>query len=155
MSIEIPGASALDIEPCRYGASKLVCRGPLRRPEKPYFAFLGDGETFGKFVRRPFAGLVELATGQPCVNLGGANTGLDAYLADPDILEIAANSETAVVQAMGPQNLTNRFYRVHPRRNDRFIAPAWSSSSAASSVSPTSRSTILRPSTTAARRRRS
>lgn len=123
MSIEIPGASALDIEPCRYGASKLVCRGPLRRPEKPYFAFLGDGETFGKFVKRPFAGLVELATGQPCINLGGANMGIDAYLADPDLLEIAANSETAVVQAMGPQNLTNRFYRVHPRRNDRFVAP--------------------------------
>ena len=124
MSFENPGAGTLEIPPCRYGTSKLLCRGPRRVPEKPYFAFLGDGETFGKFVARPFASLVELATGQPCLNLGGSNAGIDAYLDDPTLLEIAAGAEISVVQAMGPQNLTNRYYRVHPRRNDRFLAPA-------------------------------
>ena len=29
-----------------------------------------------------------------------------------------------VVQVMGAQNLTNRFYTVHPRRNDRFLRAA-------------------------------
>ncbi len=37
------------------------------------------------------------------------------------LLEIAAAGKVTVIQVMGAQNLSNRFYRVHPRRNDRFL----------------------------------
>jgi len=30
-------------------------------------------------------------------------------------------AKTTVVQVMGAQNMSNRFYTVHPRRNDRFL----------------------------------
>ena len=123
MSIEIHGAFALDEPPCRYGRSRLQCRGPLRRPEPPYFAFLGESETYGKYVKRPFAALLERDIGQVCINLGATNAGVDAYLGDDTLLEIAAGATQVVIQAMGAQNLTNRYYRVHPRRNDRFVAP--------------------------------
>ncbi len=122
MSFELPGARAPEDLLCRYGASKLMCRGPRRKLDQPYVAFLGGSETFGKFVEQPFVALVERALGKPCVNLGSANSGLDAYVQDPDILRICAEADLTVIQVMGAQNLSNRYYRVHPRRNDRFLA---------------------------------
>lgn len=122
MSFELPGAMAPEELVCRYGASKLMCRGPRRRLDKPYVAFLGASETYGKFVEQPFVTLVEQAMGKTCVNLGSANSGLDAYVQDQEILRIADEAELSVIQVMGAQNLSNRYYRVHPRRNDRFLA---------------------------------
>lgn len=122
MSFELPGAGAPEDLLCRYGSSKLMCRGPRRKLDKPYVAFLGGNETFGKFVDQPFVALVEQALARPCVNLGAANAGLDAYVQDPELLGIAQGAQLAVIQVMGAQNLSNRFYRVHPRRNDRFLA---------------------------------
>ena len=123
MSYEYPGAGAPMDESCRYGGSRILCRGPLRPLTAPYYAFLGDNETFGRFVKRPFAALIERSSGQVCVNLGSANAGMDTYLGEGGLMDIAAAAETAVIQVMGAQNLDNPFYRVHPRRNDRFLAP--------------------------------
>lgn len=122
MSFELPGAGAPEDLLCRYGASKLMCRGPRRKLDRPYVAFLGGTETYGKFVKQPFVALVERDVGQMCVNLGSVNSGLDAYIQDPDIMRIARDARLSVIQVMGAQNLSNRFYRVHPRRNDRFLA---------------------------------
>lgn len=124
MSFELKGANALGEVPCRYGTSKLVFRGPPRELDSPYFTFLGGSETYGKFVPAPFASLIEQAVGRPCVNLGCGDAGLDTFLQDPEIMKIAAGSEFAVVQVMEAQNLSNKFYRVHPRRNDRFLEPS-------------------------------
>lgn len=126
MSFELPGAGAPEELPCRYGASKMMCRGPRKSLDTPYVAFLGESETYGKFVDRPFVTLVEQELSNrglntPCVNLGSVNAGLDAYVHDPEILRLTAGARLAVIQVMGAQNLTNRFYRVHPRRNDRFL----------------------------------
>jgi len=117
----MPDARACEEVLCQYGASRLLCRGPRRVVSKPYVAFLGTSETFGKFVETPFVAQIEKATGVACVNLGAANSGLDAFVQDPDILKIAAGADLAVIQVMGAQNLSNRYYRVHPRRNDRFL----------------------------------
>lgn len=124
MAYAYAGEGSLDYQPCHYGASKLVFRGPRRDLDLPYVAALGGTETYGKFVPAPWPQLVEAATGLRMVNLGCANAGADVYLCDPEVIEVAAGARMVVLQAMGAANLTNRFYAVHPRRNDRFVRAA-------------------------------
>ena len=121
MAFEYPGDGSLDYYPCRYGTSRVMFRGPRRDLDRPYVAMLGGTETYGKFVPEPYPALTEAATGLRVVNLGYVNAGLDLYLKDADVLETAAQARLTVVQIMGAQNLSNRFYTVHARRNDRFL----------------------------------
>lgn len=125
MSFAFPGETSLDYFPCRYGRSKLVFRGPrrdlARDPGAPYVAVIGAGETYGKFVAQPYPALLEAGLRRPVINLGVLNAGPDAWGQDETIAEIAARGRVTVVQVTGAQNLTNRFYAVHPRRNDRFL----------------------------------
>lgn len=86
-----------------------------------YALFLGGTLTYGRFIETPFPALLEEDTGIKCVNLGWQNAGIDAYLNDPAVMEIAAKARVTVVQVLGAQNMSNRFYAVHPRRNDRFL----------------------------------
>lgn len=109
---------------CSYGDSRLICRGPKREIADRYFAFLGAEDTYGRFVKWPFPAQVENSTGHICINLGSVNCGLDAYLRDDDVLQIARAADVVVIQTMDVANLSNRFYRVHPRRNDRFLEPS-------------------------------
>lgn len=124
MAYEHPGAGALDYLPCRYGQSKLLFRGPQRSLEGTFCAFLGGTETYGKFVERPFPALLESDMGVPMVNLGYQNAGVDLYLNEPVLLEACAQAKVTVIQLPGAQNMTNRYYSVHPRRNDRFLHAA-------------------------------
>ncbi|MFN3723376.1 MAG: DUF6473 family protein [Paracoccaceae bacterium] len=121
MAFAYPGDGSLDYYPCRYGMSRVMFRGPRRDLDRPYMVALGGTETYGKFVPEPYPALVEVATGMRMVNLGAVNAGLDLYLKDPDVLETATRARLAVIQIMGAQNLSNRYYAVHPRRNDRFL----------------------------------
>lgn len=121
MTYDPMGAGALDYFPCRYGTSKLLFRGPRRRLAGDYISFIGGTETYGKFIELPFPTLVEHETGVKSVNLGCANVGVDAYLTDKSLLQICSQAKVTVIQVMGAQNMSNRFYAVHPRRNDRFL----------------------------------
>jgi len=121
MTYESVGTASLDYFPCRYGNSKLLFRGPRRRLGGDYVAFFGGIETYGKFIELPFPTLTEHETGMRSVNFGCANLGVDAYLADKALIDIASNAKIAVIQIMGAQNMSNRFYAVHSRRNDRFL----------------------------------
>lgn len=122
MSYDLKRPGGLDYLPCRYGASKLLFRGPKRNLEEPFVAFLGGTETYGKFIKEPFPALVEQELAKTCVNFGQVNAGIDAFTQDPFIIDACAKAHTTVVQIVGAQNMTNRFYAVHPRRNDRFIS---------------------------------
>lgn len=122
MAFEAPGAGALDYAPCRYGTSKLLFRGPARPLAGRFCAALGGAETYGRFVARPWPTLVEARLGLPVVNLGCMNAGADVFLHDPAVRAAAAAARVTVVQVTGAHNLSNRFYSVHPRRNDRFVA---------------------------------
>ena len=115
------GRGPLNYAPCRYPGSKLRFRGPARCVEGDYVAMLGGTETFGKFIPVPFPELVERRLGLACVNLGWPNAGLDVLLHDDGLVRIARDARAVVLQLPGAVNLTNRFYRVHPRRNDRFL----------------------------------
>lgn len=121
MSFEKRSAAALDYFPCHYGRSRNLFRGPRRRMEGDYIAFLGGTDTYGRFVPRPFPALVEDRLGLPCVNFGWMNAGPDAFLNDEAVLAAAQGARAVVLQVPGAQNLTNRYYAVHPRRNDRFV----------------------------------
>ena len=37
------------------------------------------------------------------------------------MLSACANAQVTVIQILGAHNMSNRFYTVHPRRNDRFL----------------------------------
>ena len=121
MAYAFPGDGALDYFPCRYGNSRLLFRGPRRDIERAYVAILGGSETYGKFVPDPFPDLIERELGLPVANLGCMNAGPDVFLNEETVTEIAAQACVTVVQLLGAQNLSNRYYGVHPRRNDRFL----------------------------------
>ncbi|MGR3501543.1 DUF6473 family protein [Pseudaestuariivita sp.] len=123
MTFERSSLGALDYAPCRYGASMVPVRGPKQTISPESVACLGSTDTFGKFVPEPFPQLVQDLVGVPCVNLGADNAGVDTFLQDPALIEAANAAGCRVVQVMCAHNLNNPFYTVHPRRNDRFIAP--------------------------------
>ncbi|SFS20485.1 DUF6473 family protein [Yoonia litorea] len=111
----------ISYSPCRYHGSRMLFRGPRKRLNQPYLAFVGGTATYGKFIEHPFPYLVEKAMRQPAVNLGCINGGIDAFLGDPAVTEICQNADLTVLQIMGANVISNRFYSVHPRRNDRFV----------------------------------
>jgi hypothetical protein len=121
MTFDTTGRAGLDYLPCRYGRSRLHFRGPRRRLIGDYALFLGGSETFGRFIENPFPALLEAETGIKCVNFGWQNAGVDAFLNDPTVIDVAEKARVTVVQVMGAQNMSNRFYTVHSRRNDRFL----------------------------------
>lgn len=121
MAYENLSEGALDYLPCRYGKSKLLFRGPRKKMDGNYVAVIGGTETYGKFIEKPFTALVEDEINTTSVNFGCVNAGADVFLNEPTILEACSKARVTVVQAMGAQNMSNRFYAVHPRRNDRFL----------------------------------
>lgn len=126
MAYAYPSDASLDYFPCHYGTSKLLFRGPKQNLLQPYCAAIGGTETYGKFVAAPFPSLLADVSERTVINLGCMNAGLDVFLNDPAVLDIASNAELTIVQIVGAQNLSNRFYAVHPRRNDRFLrASPW------------------------------
>lgn len=123
MAYEMMGRNALNYLPCRYGSSRLVFRGPKKNMAEPYVVFLGGTKTYGRFLQDPFPNLVECRAGITCLNLGCVGAGIDVFVQDPFIHRVTANAAITVIQILGAQNLSNRYYYVHPRRNDRFVAP--------------------------------
>jgi len=121
MTYENLGLGALDYFPCRYGKSKLLFRGPRKKMAGDYVTILGGTETYGKYIETPFPALVEKNLGVECVNFGCVNAGVDVFSNEPTVIDACAKSRVTVVQVVGAQNMSNRFYAVHPRRNDRFV----------------------------------
>ncbi|WP_415401637.1 DUF6473 family protein [Tateyamaria sp. SN3-11] len=121
MSFDVLGPGGLDYLPCRYGNSKVLFRGPRRSLDQPFVAFFGGTTTYGKFIQTPFPDLIEASLGKTCVNFGSLNGGVDVFATDPYLREVSTMAAATVIQITSPRNMSNRFYRVHPRRNDRFV----------------------------------
>ncbi|MGR3484553.1 MAG: DUF6473 family protein [Paracoccaceae bacterium] len=109
--------------PCRYGTSRLAFRGPAVRADGGHLAALGGAATFGRFLRRSGPGLLGEALGAPVVNLGVPGAGLEAMEADGAIRAIAHDAAGVLIEAPPPQTGSGHWLRVHPRRNDRVLAP--------------------------------
>ena len=83
----------------------------------------GGDETYGRFVERPFAAILEDRLDRRCLNLGSLFCGLDALCGDAGLFSLLNGAELCILQAPGVLSQSNHFYRVHPRRNDRVLAP--------------------------------
>ncbi|PIE16601.1 MAG: hypothetical protein CSA68_01620 [Rhodobacterales bacterium] len=121
MTFENLGHSALDYFPCRYGKSKILFRGPRKKMAGDFVAMLGGTDTYGKYIETPFPALVEKQLGVECVNFGCVNAGVDVFANDLSIIDACDKARVTVIQVVGAHNMSNRFYAVHPRRNDRFV----------------------------------
>ncbi len=122
MTMDSLSESALDYLPVRYGKSKLLYRGPKKDLSAPFVAFLGGTETYGKYVEDPFVDQLDRRVQPSCINFGCINAGVDVFLNDPFLPEAARQAQVTVLQVPGAQNMSNRLYQVHPRRNDRFVS---------------------------------
>lgn len=121
MNISSARDQEIDYAPCRYNGSRLWFRGPRRSLRLPYIACLGGSGVYGRYIAAPWPVTLEQRIGRPVVNLGVENAGIDAYLNDPGALLTACHAETVVIQLTCMHNTSNRYYSVHPRRNDRFL----------------------------------
>jgi hypothetical protein len=108
----------------RHGRSKAQFRGPRPDLSRTYFCALGANETFGKFVPHPWPTLLQARLQVPVANFGVMNAGVDFFLRDPSVLLACGGARATVIAVSGAQNVSNRFYSVHPRRNDRFVKPS-------------------------------
>lgn len=105
----------------RIGSGRLSFRGEAPDVSMPYLLCLGGGETRGKAAICPWPELVGQELGMQCANLGYPNAGLDLVIRDEQRFGLCRHAEATVVQITGAHLLSNRFYRVHPWRNDRFL----------------------------------
>jgi hypothetical protein len=121
MAYERLGGESLDYFPCHYGNSKLLFRGPRRKLAGAFHVVLGGTETYGKFIEDPYPIMLENLGGQKVINLGCPNAGLGAFESDETVVEICNRAVTTIFEVPGVQYMTNQYYRVHPRRNDRFV----------------------------------
>ena len=121
MSISSVRNREIDYAPCRYNGSRVWYRGPAQVLQSPYVVCLGGSETYGRYVLDPYPSLLATALGKSAPNLGVENAGLDVFLNDPGTLLTISRAKVAVIQLSGSHNTSNRYYSVHPRRNDRFL----------------------------------
>lgn len=121
MAFERWGNSGFEYNLCKYGTSKLSFRGPKQRLDKPYVAIIGGAETFGKFMEAPYPVLLAEILDFPVINLGYPAAGIDVFLKDQGLVDICSKASVGIIEILSAQNQSNVFYKVHPRRNDRFV----------------------------------
>ena len=121
MAFHRPRKNEIHYQYCHYEDCLVPFRGPERDLSEPYVAFLGGSEFFGKYVPTPLPDILENRLALKCVNFGAMNAGPELICRDERLSEIACTAEAVVIQATGAHNISNRFYRVHCRRNDRIV----------------------------------
>lgn len=72
-------------------------------------------------MHQPFPTLLSDGVALPVANLGIPQAGLTLFSEEKVLLDLASDAEVTVLQVLGAQNMSNRLYSVHSRRNDRFL----------------------------------
>lgn len=111
----------LDYFPAEYGTGRCLFRGPQRPITEQSIVAVGGTQTFGKFIAEPWPERLERSLGRPVVNVGSVNGGVDMYLNAAGLAQRIGVAQAVVVELFGTAHLTNRFYSVHPLRNDRVL----------------------------------
>lgn len=113
--------AGLDYQLCEFKGTRLRFRGPAPDLSAPFVAVLGGTETYGKYVEHPFPALLQDWLETPVANFGVQQAGLTLFSEERWLLDTASRAEVTVLQVLGAQNMSNRLYSVHSRRNDRFL----------------------------------
>ncbi len=124
MSYQLSTAGGPVESVCQYEGSNRLFRGPERSLDSAYVACLGGEMTFGRFVDQPFPAVLERKLDRRCVNLGSLFCGAEALSQDDGVLDLVNGSDLCILQLPDILGQSNGFFRVHPRRNDRFVAPS-------------------------------
>lgn len=111
----------LNYQLCECEGTRLRFRGPMPDGAQPFVAVLGGNEAYGKYVEHPFPALLQDWIDMPVINLGVQQAGLSLFAEEYWLLETASRADLTVLQVLGAQNMSNRLYSVHTRRNDRFL----------------------------------
>ena len=87
----------------------------LRGPKPPldrdsFFVCIGAAQTFGRFCRRPFPGLLADELSLPALNLGAAGAGPLLFLRRPELFDYINRARFAVVQVMAARSEENSYF---------------------------------------------
>lgn len=69
-------------------------------------SFIGAAQTFGRFVKQPFAHQVGQFLERPIANLGVSGAGVEFYLQRPELMALLKNSDTVIVQGMSARSVS-------------------------------------------------
>ena len=97
---DLDRAGEVDYELCKLEAlGEREFRGPPVDLGRPFIAFVGAAQTFGRFVSKPFPTLLGESLGAPVLNLGVGGAG-PAFFDRPRYLDILNRAEAVVFQVM-------------------------------------------------------
>ena len=119
MSGVCPGTSVLSPEAAHIARAKSRPRSSVLRPG--YCLAVGGNATAGRFVSRPWPHLLERRSGRVICNFARPHAGLDAMIGNVELMRVAALAELRLIEVPDAITMTNGYYAVHPRRNDRFV----------------------------------
>lgn len=122
MTYQKPDRAFIDYQVYKWGQLEQIYRGPKPDLTKPYIACLGAAQTFGRYAPTPFPTLLQDRLGTTVANFGTGGAGPGFFLRDSTALEAASNSEVCVIQVMSARSISNRLFRVKPKRNAQIKA---------------------------------
>lgn len=105
--------NALDYELWYLAGGQVPLRGPrVKFAGTDYVCFLGAAQTFGRFVADPFVHQVGRFLDRPCVNLGLAGAGPEAFLDRPQFRRTIQNASLVVIQSMSGRSVSAGVFKV-------------------------------------------
>lgn len=91
--------------------SFLAYRGPKVCFDKPYVAFVGAAQTFGRFVEKPFPLLVGERLGVQTLNLGVGGAGPGFFLRKKPLVDLVNGACVAVVQVLSGRSASSSLFK--------------------------------------------
>jgi LPS sulfotransferase NodH len=135
---DLDRAGGVEYDLCRYAElGDREFRGPPVDLAKPYVAFIGAAQTFGRFVAEPFPTLLQRRLGAPALNLGVGGAGPRLF-ARPRFLNLLNRAEAVVFQVLSGRSVSCSLFdnsrgggltgvtplAPHPVRAEEFLALA-------------------------------
>ena len=126
MSFSFPSVSGRSWTGWQPEGSRLQLRAAPEQLDPRMWAALGGSLTLAKDMGEPWPQSLARRRGGSVLNMGLAQGGPETLLAEPALIGLARQARLRVIEIPDAINLSNPLYRVHWRRNDRFLdaAPA-------------------------------
>ena len=96
------------------GLGSLGFRGPAIDASKPYIAFIGGAQVFGRFCEKPYPSLVGTRLGYQVLNLGAGGAG-PRFFSSPAMLRWLNGADLVVAQVMSGRSASNSMFDTRQR----------------------------------------